>query len=67
MTCPTPSKQAHPDRAAAVRHVRALRRVGGSVDLKPYRCDCGAYHTAMSRASLRRRIYRVLSGQRRWA
>lgn len=65
MTCPTPSKQAHDDRASAVRHVRALRRVGGSVDLHPYRCPCGAWHVGHSQVSLRRRIHRALA--RRWA
>jgi hypothetical protein len=40
-------KQAHEDKAAALRHIRAMKRNGvpGGGGLEPYRCPhCGLFH-----------------------
>lgn len=57
--CPTPNKRAHGSETDAWRHANALRRAGASVDLKPYRCACGAWHVGHSVVSLMQRVRRA--------
>ena len=54
MNCPTPDKDAHPDRLSAVESAaKAIRKRGGY--LRIYLCACGAFHlTHKHRADLGR-------------
>jgi hypothetical protein len=58
--CPTPSKQPHPTCDAAVRHIKALQHKDGALDVRPYRCRCGAWHVGHSQPALRKRIRQAL-------
>lgn len=61
MTCPTPAKQPHRTESQAWAHVRSLRAErGSSVDVLPYRCECGAWHVGHSKVALDKRIRRAL-------
>jgi hypothetical protein len=60
-SCPRPDKLRHHTPAAAWAHARALRRAGGSPDIKPYYCrDHQAWHVGHDPRSLRRRIHHAL-------
>lgn len=54
--CPTPQKVRHTSKTNARKHALNLQAQGSSVDLKPYRCTCGAWHVGHSQASLGFRI-----------
>lgn len=59
--CPATGKVQHATEGAAWAHVRELRRAkGASVDLLPYRCDCGAWHVGHSQVALAKRVRRAL-------
>lgn len=58
--CPTPGKVRHATEGKAWGHVRDLRRAkDASVDLLPYRCDCGSWHVGHSQEALTKRIRRA--------
>lgn len=52
--CPTPWKVAHPNKIKAFAHMFSLRRKNGSIDERPYRCRCGAWHVGNRYAPRRR-------------
>ena len=58
--CPTPTKVAHPNEAAARRHVAALYAKEGKAALvRAYKCQCGAWHVGGRRKKFgRRRVQR---------
>ena len=54
--CPTPTKIAHPSKAAAQRHAGSLyAREGKAALVKPYKCKCGAWHVGGRRKKFGRR------------
>lgn len=65
--CPRPDKLRHPTPASAWAHAHALRRGGGSPDIRAYPCRCGTWHVGHDPRSLHQRIRRALHHHRRRA
>lgn len=63
MTCPTPSKILHPNKATAVLHQRALEQHKGAMDLNVYPCG-DHWHVGHSRVALSKRIRHALRRNR---
>lgn len=54
MSCPTPEKQRHHSRAAALKDRDSLERDKGiSLGLEPYHCVCGQWHLGHKRKNRR--------------